>query len=202
MTTPKDEAVALLPCPFCGGAAEIVRSWVPRSVDRAPMCSDTECIGHQCEQDEQGGWTVSFSNDADAIAAWNRRAHPAGAEAPSVVLSDALGAVQAIRAFPSEAGEVEGRITVKGARSLDAFCDRILSALSAPVSDQGWQPIETAPKDGGEIIVYSQDTTGSTGLSPFVSLCAWHPDAGFCTCELRAVTHWMPLPPPPHGDPS
>ena len=57
----------------------------------------------------------------------------------------------------------------------------------------GWQDIATAPKDGTEFIAYSQDVSGNTGLNPFVSLCAWHPDAGFCTCELRQVTHWMPF---------
>jgi hypothetical protein len=70
--------------------------------------------------------------------------------------------------------------------------ERILAALRP--TDTGWRDIETAPKDGTEFIAYSQDVTGNTGLNPFVSRCAWHPDAGFCTCELREVTHWMPLP--------
>ncbi len=61
----------------------------------------------------------------------------------------------------------------------------------------GWLDIASAPRDGTEIIAYSQDVSGVTGLNPFVSLCAWHPDAGFCTCELREVTHWMPLPAAP-----
>jgi len=72
---------------------------------------------------------------------------------------------------------------------------RILATLR--FTDTGWRDIATAPKDGAKIIAYSQDVSGNTGLNPFVSLCAWHPDAGFCTCELREVTHWMPLPPAP-----
>ena len=72
----------------------------------------------------------------------------------------------------------------------------------SPADAQGWRDIATAPRDGREIIAYSQDVRGKTPLDPFVSLCAWHPDAGFCTCELREVTHWMPFPPPPSADPA
>lgn len=60
-----------------------------------------------------------------------------------------------------------------------------------------WQPIETAPKDGTRFIAFSQDLTFCGDLPPFVSFCAWHPDAGFCTDELREPTHWVPLPDAP-----
>jgi hypothetical protein len=56
-----------------------------------------------------------------------------------------------------------------------------------------WQPISTAPKDGTQFVALSQDM-GGNDLPPFVSLCAWHPDAGFCTDELREPTHWMSIP--------
>jgi hypothetical protein len=82
---------------------------------------------------------------------------------------------------------------------------------SAPTaSAQGWQPIETAPKDGTEVMLH-----GPEGLD----VAEWHAetedefesgvivapgfDAGFfgriyaagCTED---PTHWQPLPPPPH----
>ena len=76
----------------------------------------------------------------------------------------------------------------------------LLSERAELLAAVAWRDIATAPRDGREIIAYSQDVSGTTGLNPFVSLCAWHPDAGFCTCELREVTHWMPLPPPPSAD--
>jgi hypothetical protein len=83
--------------------------------------------------------------------------------------------------------------------SEERHTDSILKLIEAArQSEGGWQPIETAPRDGTEVIAYSQDVRGNSGLNPFVSLCAWHPDAGFCTCELRDATHWMPLPPAPH----
>lgn len=66
-----------------------------------------------------------------------------------------------------------------------------------------WQPMETAPTDGTPFLAYSRPVVGSgcpPDLPPFISVCAWHPDAGFCTCELREPTHWMPLPEPPHAE--
>ena len=60
--------------------------------------------------------------------------------------------------------------------------------------DPGWQPIETAPKDGTVFLAWAP---GREGLPPMFSLCAWHPDGGFCIDELREATNWMPLPEPP-----
>lgn len=71
----------------------------------------------------------------------------------------------------------------------------------APSAPAVWQPIETAPKDGTPVLVWTSDV-GKEGLTEFASVCSYHPDAGFCTHELMAATHWMPLPDPPevtHG---
>lgn len=68
---------ALKRCWSCGGRGAVIKSWVPRSRERVACCADETCIGHMQEQDEQGGWGVSFITDAEAIAAWNRRA-PSG----------------------------------------------------------------------------------------------------------------------------
>lgn len=54
-----------------------------------------------------------------------------------------------------------------------------------------WQPIETAPKDGSLFVVWCP---GYLDLPQMVSLCAWHPDAGFCVDELRQPELWTPLP--------
>jgi hypothetical protein len=55
---------------------------------------------------------------------------------------------------------------------------------------RAWHPIETAPKDR-EIVVYAP---GREGLGELVSLCQWHPDAGFCIDELREPTLWTEKP--------
>lgn len=57
-----------------------------------------------------------------------------------------------------------------------------------------WQPIETAPKDGTLFLAWAPSLHG---LPAMYSLCAWHPDGGFCIDELREVTKWQPLPDPP-----
>ena len=63
MTHPTDadvEAMALLPCPFCGGDAYV---WSERRV----ICGKCDCEGPECGDDD--GLQKN-------IAAWNRRAIP------------------------------------------------------------------------------------------------------------------------------
>jgi hypothetical protein len=56
-----------------------------------------------------------------------------------------------------------------------------------------WQPIETAPKDGTEILTYRE-----AGL---MAVAVWDPFWKGWICvdgaALMAVTHWQPLPEPP-----
>lgn len=54
-----------------------------------------------------------------------------------------------------------------------------------------WQPIETAPKDGTLFLSWAP---AREGLPAMYSLCAWHPDAGFCIDEIREASIWTPLP--------
>lgn len=72
----------------------------------------------------------------------------------------------------------------------------------------GWQPIETAPKDGTHILVYGDYYGGSRRYVAFWEVAAdiygdqWScgaPDEqGFY--DYAEPTHWQPLPPPPQGD--
>lgn len=98
---------------------------------------------------------------------------------------------------------------------------RNLYPLSAQVQDvAGWQTIETAPKDGSEILLYREDCGVILGrwisCSDFVS--DGDPSAEFCQSDEEweepdwfgadfvsgfritndgLPTHWMPLPSPP-----
>jgi hypothetical protein len=63
--------------------------------------------------------------------------------------------------------------------------------LDATTCSAGWLPIDSAPKDGTEIIVYCPP---AHGLNHMASVCAWHEDAGFCVDELREPSLWIPLP--------
>lgn len=62
----------------------------------------------------------------------------------------------------------------------------------------GWQPIETAPKDGSEVLVCKPFMDGWAHYVVF-----WLRDKGWTVWsnaegwELAEPTHWMPLPAPP-----
>lgn len=63
------------------------------------------------------------------------------------------------------------------------------------ISD-GWQPIETAPKDRA-IWVYAETDPGNADLEDFQCQASWHNDAGWIVSEYHTATHWCPLPPRP-----
>lgn len=81
----------------------------------------------------------------------------------------------------------------------DAFWDvkfsDIEAALSAQVRDvAGWQPIETAPKDGSEILaLWKRSQIQSNGYGV-----VWFEDGSWrefdYECLVSDPTHWMPLP--------
>lgn len=74
----------------------------------------------------------------------------------------------------------------------------------------GWQPIETAPKDGTEIVVYHPEAGVCAAFCPSAGF-SWHCMDGAnttigakskvsiptMTSFVRPPTHWMPLPAPP-----
>ena len=81
--------------------------------------------------------------------------------------------------------------------------------------DNGWMPIDTAPKDGTTLLVHSSHAPGLPGgrttecsdINTVVA--AWWGDSGddgewVCYMDLPSdprcpfnPTHWQPLPPPP-----
>ena len=61
-----------------------------------------------------------------------------------------------------------------------------------------WQPIETAPKDGTEILVYG--SWYPHGKWKGMTLASWLPNEEMWTFDgdlMHDVTHWMPLPEAP-----
>jgi hypothetical protein len=74
---------------------------------------------------------------------------------------------------------------------------RFASALRHLLSERQWRPISEAPTDGTLILVYAP---AREGLSAMQSVCAYHPDAGFCIDELREPTHFMELPAAPEEE--
>ena len=76
------------------------------------------------------------------------------------------------------------------------------SALLASPAGQGWQPIETAPKDGRQILAF-RPTAPAYGDDQIV-ICrttaaknfAWDGGDNY-TDRANTATHWQPLPSPP-----
>lgn len=77
----------------------------------------------------------------------------------------------------------------------------------------GWQPIETAPMDGTEIIVFHKEGGVCAAFCPGDGF-SWHCMDGRNTAKgeksgasipvmtsfVKPPTHWMPLPLPPEGE--
>jgi hypothetical protein len=69
--------------------------------------------------------------------------------------------------------------------------EELIAPRSAAACSAGWLPIDSAPTDGTEIIVYCPP---AHGLNHMASVCTYHEEAGFCVDELREPTLWIPLP--------
>lgn len=79
-------------------------------------------------------------------------------------------------------------------RNLQDAIDR-LAAMAQPAVPQGWQPIETAPKDGTPILAFICWLDGPCVHTGHFSAGEFWPD--FRDAASKTPTHWMPLPAAP-----
>lgn len=83
------------------------------------------------------------------------------------------------------------------AEAIEAWNRRALSpaGTASEMEPVGWQPIETAPKDGTQVQVFCPTYfQGKGGITWAVWLNGGWLDAQVRRCD---PTHWMPLPTPP-----
>lgn len=108
------EKVKLKPCPFCGDDPfdRGFRRW-------------------ECPCGAQG----PAGSKSEATDGWNRRAALAASGDHAELIEDAIEALQIIDAFPSNQGEVEGRITEKGDRLLMSCTRDARLALDALIAE-------------------------------------------------------------------
>jgi len=76
----------------------------------------------------------------------------------------------------------------------DSFRDIAQALIDALPELQGWQPIETAPTDGGEVLVYvGKSYVGGCVVAVKDTNGDWLDWDG----DVWEPTHWMPLPDAP-----
>lgn len=94
--------------------------------------------------------------------------------------------------------------SLEAERANEAQAEHILGIeVPPPPPEYSRQPISTAPQTRA-ILVYAQDVACKEGrtiygepLPSFFAVVKWHPDGGFCVCQIREATHWWELPEPP-----
>ena len=93
----------------------------------------------------------------------------------------------------------------------DAFLRALATAYDEGrlVVDDGWQPIETAPKDGTRVMAYWPDCYGNNAAAQVESWFGpWSKGNAKMTWQSafewddghNSPTHWRPLPAPPKGE--
>ncbi len=71
-----------------------------------------------------------------------------------------------------------------------------------PARSEGWQPIETAPKDGNSILLTDARVIGWTQVAAWEEdHGGWQADDSSAIWHKDMFTHWRPLPPPPGTEP-
>lgn len=86
------------------------------------------------------------------------------------------------------------------ADGLDGLPQRMMDAMLAAAPKQAepaWQPIESAPKDGSEILLANPDGSCAVGWFKFRGHTTGWTDGD--TFNMTWPTHWLPLPTPPEA---
>jgi len=204
-------AAALYPAPGATAqdGVEPVPAYVVKflhAVDAAPGCKhpvdryypeDDENAEASWEVAEKAGWVT-------AVGSHKWKITPAGhaiiATPTPTIPAGKLGVI--VRAIKVDLASAPGRhwfpVKATDLRALlDAAAHKQAEQRLDAATVERWQSMDSAPRDGSEFWALTDDVHG-TGLSPFVSKCEWHPDAGFCTDELREPILWRALATDPH----
>ena len=136
-------------------------------------------------------------------------------------MTDLTKALEAAREFVAEADDYDIDPN-GGARPIDGLFVDICRAFVALAKEREWRPIETAPRDGTQILACAQLSEhltaaiiSSQGHLPDLSIVKWDDREkdfiamadGYMSIKSQGdnwttyhepyVTHWMPLPIPP-----
>lgn len=194
--------MVLKPCPFCGreDSAEgpTQEGAIALTHFKSPAGGTVMRVACCC------GSTGKASRDYDdAIAAWNTRAAPSSPVGEGV--REKVARIIDPAAFADWKEADFATLTPAATKALGkavhdayALADAILALLSTPPS--GWQPIETAPKDGTMVLIAdARDgyVCEARHLDEGRGWWARNNDPTDYWGEEIFPTHWMPLPQPP-----
>jgi len=183
MTSQSSPAVALEPCPFCGGEAKVLR----RGGRFGVKCT---CAGTRFVH-------TYGTTEAEAIAAWNRRAAP---RTPAVT-----GEVERLKADLKDEINFDLNTRINKVpesvvdQVVDLLAERGLLALAAPPPSSGWEAGAEAMREKAEETLrkLSRDAEMTAGVSPErVVNAAFIIKAEVLWSAANAVMD-TPLPPPP-----
>lgn len=209
--------VELLPCPFCGSDASI--SDGDNGIHFRVICNKPACRAagplERCAIDARDAWNTRASSQAASddplgdgsdfgvTGEWWGQA--ASTDIPSVVASDAV--VEKVARAMFENSEYN---SIRWETATDALKEDFrkpartaIAAIPSGVEELRWRPIETAPKDGDDILVlWRDDGAGCLVVSwddePDLATHHWATLDGLHYHD-NAFSHWMPLPDSPES---
>jgi len=157
--------------------AKVIAQTIGKSVNAVPIPKDYECAAAILDMPE----IKQALQNTVALDRGNKISHNPDNHEPRVRMTD------------------EGLMGDASTRKDEGCSERVRSADSESKKSptytheqvMKWQPIETAPKDGTEILIYWNSRNITVGFWARKQN-EWWP-LGRCT-PLYGVTHWMPLP--------
>lgn len=156
---------------------------------------------------EDGGWAFTYSismkamHEARGVNLEPLYSHPVGAEqtAKEAAYRERLEiAIEALRQVSEYSHHTGAERALRQVQSIADSAYKLIEAepfKSQHISEgkmPGWQKIETAPKDGTEILVWS------SGSGYWPRMAVWRDSYwALDSANLGIPTHWMPLPAAP-----
>jgi hypothetical protein len=109
------------------------------------------------------------------------------------------------RSFGSKSGADAATLYDWASRLGEWFTNEGDAKFTSPPAPSGWQPIESAPRDGRAVLLWAPEWRDYPAIGTWhEKVGAWDSDAGtmedgpsFSPDALGGPSHWMPLPPAP-----
>ena len=167
----------LLPCPFCGGAAE-VREWDFPYVRFQARCVECKTTGR-----------TRFNERAKAIAAWNHRTPPTPATDAREVVARALceARIRTVRRHDTKPEDLEAMLPASIDYSWRDFVAEADAALSALAPIRAAEILAAEANERARIVAWLDETAWLLERDYFGQLRYFS-----AACQDEAPTDWTP----------